>query len=319
MNIDHQKEISFREVALFAWKYVRSYPGKLFLAFLGISLATFMTILTPSITGNVIDFIADNVDAGLSFGTALWEIVPLFVIGVLYWTFYHSGWFFWAFVVSHAMQNIVQDALYHVQRFSTDWHVNSFAGATVAKIRRGMRGLQTFIDLFYYDFFPLIVFLVGIIINIIYKYTLLGVVIAIGVLFYALLSIVLSLKYVLPARRQENIYDSQTGAALADSITCNAVVKSFAAENYEDRLFQKIMKKFQGAMLFSWQRGEYVSMVQNVAMTTFQNHLLHLCSLVVVEEDIYRRRFYFCDFQFIILFLVTCVMWELIFVVSKLL
>ena len=33
-------------------------------------------------------------------------------------------------------RRIVTDAFHRVQRFSTDWHANSFAGATVRKITR---------------------------------------------------------------------------------------------------------------------------------------------------------------------------------------
>ncbi|MDL5462128.1 hypothetical protein QR705_25000, partial [Escherichia coli] len=36
------------------------------------------------------------------------------------------------------MSEIAANAFYRVQRFSTDWHANSFAGSTVRKITRGM-------------------------------------------------------------------------------------------------------------------------------------------------------------------------------------
>src|SRR3954467_8030234 len=39
------------------------------------------------------------------------------------------------------MSDVSRDAFMRVQRFSTDWHSNSFAGSTVRKITRGMRAL----------------------------------------------------------------------------------------------------------------------------------------------------------------------------------
>ena len=40
------------------------------------------------------------------------------------------------------MGRVAQDAFARVQRFSTDWHANSFAGSTVRKITRGMWALD---------------------------------------------------------------------------------------------------------------------------------------------------------------------------------
>ena len=36
------------------------------------------------------------------------------------------------------MSEVAHDTFRRVQRFSTDWHANSFAGATVRKLSRGM-------------------------------------------------------------------------------------------------------------------------------------------------------------------------------------
>jgi ATP-binding cassette subfamily B protein len=38
---------------------------------------------------------------------------------------------------------IVNAGFHRVQRFSTDWHANSFAGSTVRKITRGMWALDS--------------------------------------------------------------------------------------------------------------------------------------------------------------------------------
>ena len=40
------------------------------------------------------------------------------------------------------MSDVARDAFMRVQRFSTDWHANSFAGSTVRKITRGMWALD---------------------------------------------------------------------------------------------------------------------------------------------------------------------------------
>ena len=44
------------------------------------------------------------------------------------------------------MADIAAEAFHRVQRFSTDWHANSFAGSTVRKITRGMWALDLLND-----------------------------------------------------------------------------------------------------------------------------------------------------------------------------
>ncbi|MET4236304.1 ABC-type transport system involved in Fe-S cluster assembly fused permease/ATPase subunit [Bradyrhizobium sp. LA6.10] len=44
------------------------------------------------------------------------------------------------------MSDVALDAFTHAQRFSTEWHANSFAGSTVRKITRGMWALDLLND-----------------------------------------------------------------------------------------------------------------------------------------------------------------------------
>ncbi len=63
-----------------------------------------------------------------------------------------------------------------------------------------------------------------------WHWPLMGLVFLAGALLYTAVSIRLSLGYVAPIRRVAAESDSRLGGALADALTCNAVVKSTAAE-----------------------------------------------------------------------------------------
>ena len=72
--------------------------------------------------------------------------------------------FAWAGVVPLTlgmMRDIAQGAFHRVQRFSTDWHNNSFAGSTVRKITRGMWALDSLNDVLLLALLPSVVVLVG--------------------------------------------------------------------------------------------------------------------------------------------------------------
>src|SRR3546814_12527802 len=61
---------------------------------------------------------------------------------------------FWIPLATLTMRRIACDAFERVQRFSADWHANSFAGSTVRKISRGMWAYDLFADTFYVGFLP---------------------------------------------------------------------------------------------------------------------------------------------------------------------
>ena len=62
-----------------------------------------------------------------------------------------------------------------------------------------------------------------------------GLVVIVGAALYIAMTVALSLAYVAPAARLANQWDTRLGGALADAVSCNAVVKAFGAEEREDR------------------------------------------------------------------------------------
>src|SRR5579863_706622 len=59
------------------------------------------------------------------------------------------------------MSDVSRDAFVRVQRFSTDWHANSFAGSTVRKITRGMWALDLLNDTILMALLPSLAVLLG--------------------------------------------------------------------------------------------------------------------------------------------------------------
>ena len=58
------------------------------------------------------------------------------------------------------LYDIVTESLQKVQRFSADWHANTFAGGTVRKITRGMWSFDQFEDVLLFGLVPAAVVLV---------------------------------------------------------------------------------------------------------------------------------------------------------------
>ena len=78
------------------------------------------------------------------------------------------------------MSDVSRDAFMRVQRFSTDWHANSFAGSTVRKITRGMWALDLLNDTILMALLPSLVVLLGSMVLLGLHWPSLGLVIAVG-------------------------------------------------------------------------------------------------------------------------------------------
>jgi ATP-binding cassette subfamily B protein len=160
------------------------------------------------------------------------------------------------------MSEISRNAFARVQRFSTDWHANSFAGSTVRKITRGMWALDLLNDTLLMALLPSLVVLVGSMILLGLHWPSLGGVIAVGTLIYVPMTVVFSTRYIAPAARISNAWDTRVGGTLADALTCNAVVKSFGAEAREDTRLAKVIGRWRTRVRRTWLRYNYTLLAQ---------------------------------------------------------
>ena len=160
------------------------------------------------------------------------------------------------------MSDVSRDAFMRVQRFSTDWHANSFAGSTVRKITRGMWALDLLNDTILMALLPSLAVLLGSMILLGLHWPSLGFVIAIGALVYVAMTVVFSTRYIAPVARVSNAWDTKVGGTLADALTCNAVVKSFGAEAREDSRLARVICRWRTRVRRTWLRYNYTSTAQ---------------------------------------------------------
>jgi ATP-binding cassette subfamily B protein len=160
------------------------------------------------------------------------------------------------------MSDLSRDAFARVQRFSTDWHANSFAGSTVRKITRGMWAVDLLNDTILMALLPSLVVLLGSMILLGLHWPALGGVIALGALIYVTMTVMFSMRYIAPAARISNAWDTKVGGTLADSVTCNGVVKSFGAETREDTRLARVIGRWRARVRRTWLRYNYTSTAQ---------------------------------------------------------
>ncbi|ESY85871.1 ABC transporter ATP-binding protein [Mesorhizobium sp. LNHC229A00] len=255
---------AFRDVLAFIGLHWSSQPARLAIIKTAVLAATLADVLTPLYMGLLVDAVAGGEqtawDAALS---AFFMLIALALVTLVMRQVAYIGIID---LTLKMMPNVASVTFHRVQRFSTDWHANSFAGSTVRKITRGMSALGLLNDTIFAALLPSLLMLIGSTVLLGWHWPVMGLMIACGSLVYVALPIALSLGYVAPAASLANSWDTRLGGALADAISCNAVVKGFAAEQREEGRLAKVLAKWRHRTRRTWVRGTINGTVQGITL-----------------------------------------------------
>ena len=234
--------------------------------------STLIDVTVPVASGRVVDAIASG--SRENPGPALWALTALLGLVALFQLSRQSVTFLLNRMSARAITAIGRDAFAKVQRFSAEWHANSFAGATVRKITRGMNSFDTFTDTLAFNLVPALLVVIGVTVTFIWRWPILGAVVGASILVFIAVSVALSILYVSPANRASREWDSRMSGTLADSVTGNATVKTFAAEDREDALFADVARKWGAASIVAWDRGAWTGLAQAMMLLVVQAIML---------------------------------------------
>ncbi len=259
------RNLKVRDIFAFSWAHWRKHPIHLASATVFMCLATLMDIAIPVYSGKIVDGLATGGVTGKE--AALWAVAMFAGLSLMHHLLRVAGLYFWANMACDIMKKIVNDGIYKVSRFSTDWHANSFAGSTIRKITRGKWAFDAFGDTLYMGLFPALMVVTGITILQALHWPVMGLVFLVTSIVYIVVSTLLAIHYVAPKNREFVDQDSKVGAVLADTITCNSVVKAFGSEELEDKTVRKSTTKWRTTIYQLWMRGVHTDMIQSLMLT----------------------------------------------------
>ncbi|CAN7549827.1 ABC transporter ATP-binding protein [Mesorhizobium caraganae] len=268
---------AFRSVLGFTLSHWRRQPWRLSLIMGGFLLSTLADVLTPLYSGRLVDAVASSAAADdVAWNAAMaafFALVGLALTGVVLRNLAFMGI---VELTLKMMADIAADAFHRVQRFSTDWHANSFAGSTVRKITRGMWALDLLNDTILIALLPSVAMLVGSTLLLGWFWPLMGLVVAVGSVLFIMVTALLSLGYVAPAARLANGWDTRLGGSLADAVSCNAVVKGFGAETREETRLAKVVAKWRARTRRTWVRGTINGTTQGAMLLVLRTAVIGL-------------------------------------------
>jgi ATP-binding cassette subfamily B protein len=261
----------------FTYRHWREQPARLFFIIALILLAAIADVLTPWFAGRLVDAVAMGLEhreaAWAQAMQSFWVLTGLALGGAL---LLELSYLHVVTLSLKMMTAIASRAFHRVQRLSTDWHANSFAGSTVRKITRGMWAMDILNDTVLTSLLPSFAILVGATLALSWQWPIMGLVVGLGSLLYVSVTIAISLGYVAPAARLSNAWDTRLGGVLADAVTCNAVVKAYGAEAREEARFARTLMKWRDRTRRGWIRASVNGGIQGVILAAMQITIIGL-------------------------------------------
>ncbi|MER9167231.1 ABC transporter ATP-binding protein/permease [Mesorhizobium australicum] len=272
---------AFRSVLGFTLTHWRRQPSRLSLIMGGFLLSTLADVLTPLYSGRLVDAVASSAGAdAIAWDAAMTAFAFLMALALTGVVLRNLAFMGIVELTLKMMADIAADAFHRVQRFSTDWHANSFAGSTVRKVTRGMWALDLLNDTILIALLPSVVMLAGSTLLLGWFWPLMGAIVAAGSLLFITVTAMLSLGYVAPAARLANTWDTRLGGSLADAVSCNAVVKGFGAEAREERRLATVVAKWRDRTRRTWVRGTINGTTQGALLLVMRAAVIGLALML---------------------------------------
>ncbi|MCA6106632.1 ABC transporter ATP-binding protein [Bradyrhizobium cenepequi] len=265
-----KRPAAIRVVIPFVFRHWLKQPYRATTVLVGFLGATVADLFMPVYSGHLVDALTLGTSDQAARHAAMVAFGGIVALGLLSIILRFAGLQAIVPFTLTTMSDVAREAFARVQRFSTDWHANSFAGSTVRKITRGMWAIDLLNDTVLMALLPSLLVLVGSMILLGLHWPVLGAVIGVGAVIYVAMTVVLSVNYIAPAARISNAWDTKVGGTLADALTCNAVVKSFGAETREDTRLGGVIGRWRRRVSRTWLRYNATNTAQLVVLLCFR-------------------------------------------------
>src|SRR5258707_13128657 len=211
----NKRPAAIRVVIPFVFRHWLNQPARAAAVAGGLLGATAADLFMPVFSGHLVDALTRGAADPAARRAALSAFGAIVALGLISMTLRLIGLHAIVPFTLRIMSDVSRDAFMRVQRFSTDWHANSFAGSIVRKITRGLWAVDLLHDTILMALLPSLAVLLGSMILLGLHWSSLGLVIALGALVYVSMAVVVLTRYIAPAGRISHAWDTTVGGTLA--------------------------------------------------------------------------------------------------------
>ena len=156
-----KRPAAIRVVIPFVFRHWLQQPGRAAIVAGGLLGATAADLFMPIFSGRLVDALTSGPSDPAARQAAFMAFGAIVALGLVSMILRLTGLQAIVPFTLKIMSDVSRDAFVRVQRFSTDWHANSFAGSTVRKVTRGMWALDLLNDTILMALAPSLLVLLG--------------------------------------------------------------------------------------------------------------------------------------------------------------
>ena len=162
MRVSRNNQNVMRDVLTFLLRHWRREAWLVTGVACSMVVATIADLFMPVFAGRMVDAIAMHTTTrSQSLHAALSALATMLLLGGILVLGRHLSLMGISRLTVRLMARLASDAFYRVQRFSTDWHANNFAGSIVRRVTRGMWAVDLMDDTLLLALLPASLVLVG--------------------------------------------------------------------------------------------------------------------------------------------------------------
>lgn len=264
-NSGYKSNIAYKNILTFILSYLHKERVIASSTAVLIVLSVAVSSSTPIYVGKIIDSMAENIEKTETLVANIWHYFAILIIlKIVSEILRILGNQLMQFTATKIENEINQELIWKVQRFSSHWHESNFAGATARKITRTA---SSFFDV-YWNFITMLVPAITVIVVteaiLIIKLPQVALIFFVLIIFYIVLSGFLSIKIIRPKFKIAVEKDVVFSAYINDIMAGMPIIKSFATEEMEDHSATKILHEVRDSTYNAFKTASFMNMIRNV-------------------------------------------------------
>lgn len=231
--------------------HTKRYKWLVFVVLLFIVIAVLSDMAVPFLYKNFFNTLVSEGDKSILYKTLFTIIIYIVGLNLIGWVSWRTSGFIGNYFQPKTEANIYNECFEYLHGHSYSFFNDNFTGALVKKINRIAHSFEGMTDKIFWDFIPLILRVITVIVVLFFIHTTLGVSILVWTIIFIGINYLLSL-YKLKFDLKKSEADTKITALLADTITNSINIKLFSSFAFEkdrfseatDSWFKKAKKTF---------------------------------------------------------------------------
>ena len=258
----HHKETetkaSAKRVISYFWKMTMTRKRPFILAALWIIIASLASLILPIYYTKIVDIVqASGTNRDVLVPMLMWILWMMAIIELLSIGWWRMVWFGLVSLEPKIMRRIFEQSFAYLHRHSYRFFTNNFSGSLVKKINKLAGSYENMVDNFIFNIMRILIFMPFIIVVVSQKDLTIGMVFLGFILIFGFLQY-LFFKWNTPYEVKANEQDSKTTGELADTITNNFNILTFASVPREIQRFGGVIREWERLTRLKWMRGEWM-------------------------------------------------------------